>query len=319
MSSSTSPFAITELIIDTQHIREYPHATKSANNVLKLVVKRYTPKSDLNPQPGDLTIIGAHGTGFPKELYEPIWEELYTRLKDQGIRIRSIWIADTANQGASGILNGELLGNDPSWLDHARDLLYMSNAESDCWCGPQSWGWATCIRALLSLLHPRLLSSLILMEPVIEKDIHTGKGPAFVKLSLARKDKWPSLEAAEAWFRKQYRNWDPREKHLIEKAKGTDMNWTVLRPTAFFDNLTPDYFGNVFATAWQMTLKGKPLQLTATSDIGFFAARAFQNLEESKGKFFLLAGDELTYDQMAAIFKQKTGKDVPTTLGFLFD
>jgi uncharacterized protein YbjT (DUF2867 family) len=64
------------------------------------------------------------------------------------------------------------------------------------------------------------------------------------------------------------------EQHLIAKTKDTasasGMNWTILRPTAFFDNMTPDYFGKVFATAWQMSLKGKPLQLIATSDIGFF-------------------------------------------------
>ncbi|RAL08754.1 NAD(P)-binding protein [Aspergillus homomorphus CBS 101889] len=103
------------------------------------------------------------------------------------------------------------------------------------------------------------------------------------------------------------------EKHLIAASKGTGMEWAVLRPTAFFENLTPDYFGRVFATAWHMALKGKPLQLIATSDIGFFAAHAFLHPEESRGKFFSLAGDELTYDQMATIFKQKTGKDVPTT------
>ena len=103
------------------------------------------------------------------------------------------------------------------------------------------------------------------------------------------------------------------EKHLIEKAKGTDMQWTILRPVAFLENLTPDYFGKVFTTAWQMTLKDKPLQLIATSDIGFFAAAAFMNPEDSKNHAFSLAGDELTFEQMSEIFKKLTGKDVPTT------
>ncbi|RAK74681.1 NAD(P)-binding protein [Aspergillus fijiensis CBS 313.89] len=103
------------------------------------------------------------------------------------------------------------------------------------------------------------------------------------------------------------------EKRLIAESEGTEMRWTILRPTAFFENLTPDYFGRVFATAWQMALKGKPLQLIPTSDIGFFAAQAFLHPEKSEGKAFSLAGDELTYDQMATIFKQKTGKDVPNT------
>ncbi len=45
-------------------------------------------------------------------MYEPLWDELYERLKAKGIRIRSIWIADVAHQGASGVLNERKLGND---------------------------------------------------------------------------------------------------------------------------------------------------------------------------------------------------------------
>ncbi|CAG8000763.1 unnamed protein product [Penicillium nalgiovense] len=37
------------------------------------------------------------------------------------------------------------------------------------------------------------------------------------------------------------------------------------------------------------------------------------NPEESKNHAFSLAGDELTFDQMSEIFKNLTGKDVPTT------
>lgn len=47
-----------------------------------------------------------------QELYEPLWEDIYARSKSNGFRIRGIWIADTAMQGASGILNEQLLGND---------------------------------------------------------------------------------------------------------------------------------------------------------------------------------------------------------------
>jgi hypothetical protein len=47
-----------------------------------------------------------------KELYEPLWEELHARSKVNGFRIRSIWITDVAQQGASGVLNEQLLGND---------------------------------------------------------------------------------------------------------------------------------------------------------------------------------------------------------------
>lgn len=106
------------------------------------------------------------------------------------------------------------------------------------------------------------------------------------------------------------------EKHLIEKAAAAGMEWTILRPTAFMENLSADFFGKVFATAWSMALKGKSLQLVATSDIGFFAARAFVDPGEFRGRSLSLAGDELTYDQMATTFKRKVGRDVPTTFRF---
>jgi hypothetical protein len=53
------------------------------------------------------------------------------RSKKQGFRIRSIWIADVAYQGDSGVLNERLLGNDPGWHDHSRDLLNLINVKRD--------------------------------------------------------------------------------------------------------------------------------------------------------------------------------------------
>ncbi|KAJ5899503.1 nucleoside-diphosphate-sugar epimerase family protein [Penicillium taxi] len=103
------------------------------------------------------------------------------------------------------------------------------------------------------------------------------------------------------------------EHHLVEKTKNTEMKWLILRPTAFFDNLTPDFLGKVFATSFKLALKGKPLQLVATSDIGYFAAEGFLNPEQYQGKGISLAGDELTYDQYADIFLEKTGTKIPTT------
>lgn len=66
-----------------------------------------------------------------KELYEPLWDEILHRSKEQNFRIRSIWIADVACQGSSGVLNERLLGNDPGWHDHARDLLHLINLKRD--------------------------------------------------------------------------------------------------------------------------------------------------------------------------------------------
>lgn len=107
------------------------------------------------------------------------------------------------------------------------------------------------------------------------------------------------------------------EHHLVRRAKGSGMDWTILRPVAFLENFTPDFFGKVFATSWKIAVKEKPLQLISTKDIGFFGAQAFLFPDQYKEKALSLAGDELTFKQMAEIFKSKTGKNVPLTFDFV--
>ncbi|KAL2802585.1 hypothetical protein BJX63DRAFT_440793 [Aspergillus granulosus] len=103
------------------------------------------------------------------------------------------------------------------------------------------------------------------------------------------------------------------EQHLMKSTKDSTMSWVILRPAAFYENLSPDFFGKVFATCFKMALQGKPLQMVATSDIGYFAADAFLHPEQYTGKAISLAGDELTYDGMRLVFEQKTGRVLPTT------
>ncbi len=109
------------------------------------------------------------------------------------------------------------------------------------------------------------------------------------------------------------------EQYLFEKAGAREMmDWTVLRPVGFYENLVPGFLGKVFSTSWKITLpKDKPLQLVATSDIGHFAAEAFLKPEEYKGRKISLAGDELTYGQFEETFQQKTGRPMPTTFSFI--
>jgi hypothetical protein len=80
-STSNFPFTVTEHIVDGQYIREYPRATVSQASRLKLAVKKYVPIENANPQPGDVTIIGAPGGGFPKvEIPLPYLSKLYVSL-----------------------------------------------------------------------------------------------------------------------------------------------------------------------------------------------------------------------------------------------
>lgn len=210
---SSTVFHQLQHTVNAAHTREYVGATADGDDDRPLLsVKQYVPLNNPHPQPGDVTIIGAHANGFSKELYEPLWDEVYQQLARRCIRLRSVWIADMWNQGQSGVLNEKMLGNDPSWFDHARDLMNLINAKFDDIRHPiigigHSMG-ATQL-ALLSLSHPRLFDALVLIDPVI--DIGTGAlSPAV--LSSNRRDVWPSRKAAAEKFDESafYKTWDAR-------------------------------------------------------------------------------------------------------------
>ncbi|KAL8771179.1 MAG: hypothetical protein Q9209_003350 [Squamulea sp. 1 TL-2023] len=215
----TQYFDIQSYALPGQYIREYPAATaNSQEETLHLHVKQYTPVNRRKCPDGAITIIAAHANGFPKELYEPFWEELCKSSEKRGLLVRSIWMADVANQGLSSVLNEDKLGNDPSWMDHARDWLYIINTLRDKMPRPimgigHSMGGNS--MANLALMHPRLLSGLILIDPVIEVPLARPRNTAaslLTQLSTFRRDYWPSREEAAASFRnsKYYQSWDER-------------------------------------------------------------------------------------------------------------
>lgn len=218
--SHAFPFRIVEHVIPCAYIREFPNAlAHSQEDTLHLAVKQYIPVDNPNPRPGDVTIIGAHANGFPKELYEPLWEDLLTQSKRHNFRIRSIWIADVAQQGMSSVLNEDMLGNDPGWFDHARDLMHLINLKREEMPRPifglgHSMGGNNLVN--VALFNPRLFTSLILVDPVIQQKSaevsEQATKPNIAVLSTFRRDIWPSREEATKLFLKSpfYKAWDPR-------------------------------------------------------------------------------------------------------------
>lgn len=91
--------------------------------------------------------------------------------------------------------------------------------------------------------------------------------------------------------------------------KRPPMTWTVLRPVAFMDNLTPGFPMRVFLAALRNALgdDDKALQWVAVADIGVFAAKAFAEPERWAGRAVGLAGDELTMKQLGDAFERGTG------------
>ena len=57
------------------------------------------------------------------------------------------------------------------------------------------------------MMHPRLLSTLVLYEPVILDEVGMDVSPA--KFISKRQDLWETREKAEVSLRKTFRNWDP--------------------------------------------------------------------------------------------------------------
>lgn len=108
------------------------------------------------------------------------------------------------------------------------------------------------------------------------------------------------------------------EHHLVEHAKGSDMNYTILRPVAFMENWAPGFFGKMFGAMWTSALPAdKKLQLISTADIGHFAAQAFLKPDQYKNRAVSLAGDDLTFAEASKIFQDKTGSPAPATYSFL--
>ncbi len=140
--------------------------------------------------------------------------------KRHGFRIRSIWIADVAHQGASSVINETKLGNDPGWFDHPRDLTHLINLKRDEMPRPifglgHSMGGNNLVN--VALFNPRLFTSLILLDPVVQPrtaEISVGKNqpPSVARLSTFRRDTWPSRAEAAKLFIKSpfYKAWDKR-------------------------------------------------------------------------------------------------------------
>lgn len=99
-------------------------------------------------------------------------------------------------------------------MDHPRDLFLMINHFRNDIKGPligigHSMGGNNLVN--LSLIHPRLFASLILVDPVMQPAFTSNViGPA--RLSVKRRDQWLNRQAATEAFAKSkfYQSWDPR-------------------------------------------------------------------------------------------------------------
>jgi pimeloyl-ACP methyl ester carboxylesterase len=222
----TANFHVIEHTIVSAYVREYAFATvQDQEDKLRLHVKQYVPHHDDNSNTvpaNPITIIACGALGLPKEVYEPLWDELYQKSRSRNWSIRSIWITDPVNMGASAALNEGKLGDDPSWIDHTRDLFLLINNFRDQMPRPlvgigHSFGGVQLVH--LSLFHPRLFSTLILMDPYVTRmpPANFRNSPVFHQFVVDRQSSWPSRSSAEAALKRSplYYGFDPRCIELL--------------------------------------------------------------------------------------------------------
>lgn len=116
-----------------QHIRHYAHSTAHDQHATFYIhVKQYTPRDNLKPQAGDVTIIATHASGVPKEAYEPVWDELLaSSRRGCKYKIRNIFTVDCHNQGASGRLNKDIMGDERKKKASTRLLLLYDDGPTN--------------------------------------------------------------------------------------------------------------------------------------------------------------------------------------------
>jgi uncharacterized protein YbjT (DUF2867 family) len=103
--------------------------------------------------------------------------------------------------------------------------------------------------------------------------------------------------------------WREAKLRIEDHVRGHRLPATFVRPTYFMDNFDqyPPLLIDGELVYRRGLAPGQRLQMIASSDIGLFAADAFDAPATSIGAKIEIAGDELTGEQIAAAFERHTG------------
>lgn len=232
---SLDKWAVKTHHVEAAHMRGFPRGRvdEFSDKPLLLAVKQYTPLSNPAPKKGDVTIVMSAGLGVSKEPFEPFFDALLACSERTGaFRIRNIWCADPWNMAESYRLNQDLVGDDPHWLDHSRDLYHFINTYQRQMPPPiigmgESWGAGHF--SIINGFHPRLFAGIALLEPALGPGMRMGpddkvphikwpSAPKYYPGSMAskRKDRWKTREDAVKHLSKApfYRDMDEEARRL---------------------------------------------------------------------------------------------------------
>ncbi|KAF7304966.1 AB hydrolase-1 domain-containing protein [Mycena kentingensis (nom. inval.)] len=213
--------------------------------VLMSVVNRYVAVDEQRRE-GGKTLFLAHANGFPKETWEPTILELLAASGSDDIG--EIWAWEATHHGASSVLNRQCGApiTGVGWSEDARDIVnFLLNFLPSEIAPPDALplllpriaptesalrrvrgynqrtlhavghSFGGCCSTWAALIVPRVFASLTLVDPVIiaysNPSSPVGQ-PTLAEGALARRDTWPSREAALASFKANrfFASWDPR-------------------------------------------------------------------------------------------------------------
>ncbi|KAL4255131.1 AB hydrolase superfamily protein [Pleurotus pulmonarius] len=211
---------------------------------------QYTPEPEYSRDDG-LTLILFHAMNLHKETFHGLVARVLedpTINSEGGVKIKDIWCIDNPNHGLSALLNAQLLGTDErkdKWgaMEYSRAAHALLSATSHGVdfrkrniVGAAHSAGATSLMLLETLLPPSInIVSFVLLEPgLLPPQHHSSKSlpQLFAKMALAKRNTWPTREAAKKDLRGKaaYRAWDEEVFGLFIKyaLKEVDSSGTVM-------------------------------------------------------------------------------------------
>ncbi|KAI8132286.1 hypothetical protein DS838_004082 [Geotrichum bryndzae] len=205
MSEPSEIFTAEEFVIPATSPRATRMSTVRPTDRLEIVTNIYTCKLPETVQQKQISVFFSHANGFVKELYEPLFDDLYHSLYDNhGIQIKYIVSFDVVNQGKSFARNEHKIGNDVIWKDFWNDVVsahYFLQLQNHPLVRLPLFGMGhsfggNIIFGTASII-PRMFVGVISIDGVIFPEV-SGKDFILPVLAYKRRDHWPSREKARA-------------------------------------------------------------------------------------------------------------------------
>ncbi|KAG6812160.1 hypothetical protein H0H92_004091 [Tricholoma furcatifolium] len=215
-----------------QELRDLRGSTepRGTPQILWNCVNRYVRNGLNESRANGVTLFFAHANGFPKEIWEPVLNDLLT--SSAAPFIDEVWAWESVQHGDACLLNGDKNGGVFDWTDNARDILnfltfYLPSKvsasplpthlarlptdESDYRRNNPfrhrtlvaiGHSYGGCTSTLAALTQPKLFSSVMLIDPVIVKPpgalihVNTERVGQLVLGALLRRETWDSRDEA---------------------------------------------------------------------------------------------------------------------------